>query len=146
MRCRGKDHPISDRLICAFVGTACGLVTWVVRRSPEDPTLIVSYTDLGSLLIACAAAGWLILPRFVAPRATGRMRPVLGGLLTAIAAMILALAPDLIRRASASLDGLVESVIWTIASGVYSALIAGPVFVIGTVIANEVLRRREGER
>ncbi|MEM7236311.1 MAG: hypothetical protein AAF501_00580 [Pseudomonadota bacterium] len=86
----------------------------------------MSYTDLGSLLIACAAAGWLILPRFVAPRATGRSRPACGPLMI--------LARDPARYA----------MIGILADARGPAPVARPAPVIARVTATEVLWRRKG--
>ncbi len=129
-------------LLCAVLATGCGIGTIAALRVLQGDGMARTLADLAVMSAACAAAGALILPEFVAPRAKGWLRPIAGGLLLAPAAMLAALSVDALRQTAGPQFGLDEIVFWLILAATYAAVVGAPLFVAGALAVHFALRRR----
>lgn len=126
------------RALCALVAAAAGVAT-VATRGAVEGRMIVSAAAWAQMLAASAAAGTLVLPGRVWPRARGWLRPPVGGLLTAGLAMLLALAPDALGRMT-RVEQIDDALLWLAIGAVYALLVAGPVFAAAALALHIGLR------
>ena len=57
-------------------------------------------------------------------------------------AMLTILLPDIVRRSMAPNAVVEDTILWAILGLIYALVIAGPIFMVGALVVNEILRRR----
>jgi hypothetical protein len=126
------------RILCALTGALAAAAILALRGAAET-RMAQSWADAVELVAAGAVAGALILPGRVWPAARGWLRPLVGGLLLAPVALLLALLPDAIGRLMAGGDAL-AAVVWLVVGAVWALAIAGPVCAGAAIALHGALR------
>lgn len=133
---------MSPRIFCAAISACCGAAVVMMRGGQSDAGMAQNPTDLAMVALGSAIAGAIILPYFVAPRAKGRLRALVGGIVLAPMAMLTILLPDIVKRSMAPEAVVEDTILWAILGIIYALVIAGPIFIVGALVVNEILRRR----
>ena len=136
---------MTPRTFCAAIAACCGAVVVMLRSGQGSTGMAQDTTDLGLVALGSAIAGAIVLPFFVAPRAKGRLKPLVGGIVVAPMAMLMILLPDIIQRSMEPNAVIGDTILWALLGLIYAVVIAAPVFMIGATVVNEILRRRYRE-
>lgn len=133
---------MSPRIFCAVISACCGAAVVILRSGQSDAGMAQNPTDLVLVALGSAIAGAILLPFFVAPRAKGRLRPLVGGIVMAPMAMLTILLPDIVKRSMAPNAVIGDTILWAVLGLIFALVIAAPVFMVGATVVNEILRRR----
>ena len=128
------------RTVCASVSVALATLAVFLNRSAAGDRLVDSALDWAWLFVVSAVAGAWLLRHFIAPVRWSWFWPPLGGLLTAVFIMMLALLPDSLLQMMSGNATIIGVLLVLLLAGFYTLAVAGPVFVIGALVLHGVFR------
>lgn len=132
---------VQRRLLSAAVVVTCGIATILIRRWTGRSSGIISPDELGGVVLAFALIGAFILPWFLAPRRSGWLMPLAGALATPLIALPIAALPEAAGLILRGKD-VAEVALLMAISALAGLVVAWPVFLVGVLGLNWMLRRR----